>query len=121
MALVRVRYKGLSDVRAITVEDLKAHGIEMSKDLIWDSQGAAVGGQTVPGVERPKFPNAARGIVIDSPSDVLLALLEREGTFTVTEITDDKADGEEIITGAPLDDTGSAVVDSTTGQKSVKK
>jgi hypothetical protein len=121
MALVRIRYKGLSDVRAITVKDAEKHGVTLSQDLVWDHVGGVAGGQVVEGIKRPDYPNAARGIVVDGISDELLKVLKDEGTFTVSEVKDDKTDGEEIIVGQPLDDTGSAVVDTTTGQKSTKK
>lgn len=119
MALVRIRYKGLSDVRAITVKDAEAHGVKLSQDLVWDHVGSHVGGE-IAEVKRPTHPNSSRGIVVDGLSDALLTVLRKEGTFTVTAIEDDNADGEDIITGEPLDDTGSAVVDATTGQRSEK-
>ncbi len=119
MALVRIRYKGLSDVRAISVKDAERHGVTLSEDLVWDHIGEEAGGP-VPGIKRPKKANASRGIVVDGLSDDLLKVLRDEGTFTISEIKDDNTDGDEIITGQPLDDTGSAVVDSTTGQKSQK-
>lgn len=122
MALVRIRYKGLSDVRVISVKDAEKHGVTMSKDLIWDNVGALAGGE-VAGVKRPQFSNAARGIVVDGMSDELLAVLKAEGTFTVTEVKDDKTDGEDVIVGEPLDDTQNAVTvtDATTGAKSAGK
>lgn len=120
MALVRIRYKGLSDVRAITVKDAEKHGVALSQDLVWDHVGGVAGGQVVEGIKRPDFPNAARGIVVDGLSDELLKVLKAEGTFTVTEIKDDNTDGDDIITGEPLDDTGNAVVDATTGQRSTR-
>jgi hypothetical protein len=119
MALVRIKYKGLSDVRVINKKDAASVGVTLSQDLVWDRIGARAGGN-IPGVKRPDFPNAARGIVVDGLSDDLLAALKSEGTFTITEINDDNTDGDDIITGEALDDTGSAVVDATTGQKSVK-
>jgi len=118
MALVRIRYKGLSDVRAITVKDAEAYGVKLSQDLVWDHVGSRAAGD-IPGVKRPANANARRGIVVDGLSDELLSVLRAEGTFTISEITDDGSDGDDIITGEPLDDTGSAVVDTTTGQRSV--
>ncbi len=120
MALVRVRYKGLSDVRAITVKDAEKHGVKLSQDLVWDHVGARVGGQVVPGIKRPELPNASKGIVIDGLSDELLEVLRKEATFTVSEIKDDNTDGDDIIKGEPLDDSGNTVVDATKGQKAPK-
>lgn len=116
MALMRIKYKGLSDVRAITKKDAERHGVKLSEDLVWDHVGGHAGGQVVPGIKRPDFPNASRGIVVDGLSEELLDVLKKEGTFTVTEIKDDGTDGDNVITGEPLDDTGSTVVDTTTGQ-----
>lgn len=112
MALVRIRYKGLSDVRVITKQDLEQFGIKTDQDLVWDNVGAARGG-------RLDAPNARRGLVVDGLSDDLLAALRSEGTFTISEIKDDGTDGDDIIVGEPLDDTG-AVHDLTTGQKTGK-
>lgn len=119
MALVRIRYKGLSDVRAITAQDLAQFGIQTDQDLVWDSVGRLAGGD-VPGINRPDRPNAARGIVVEGLSDDLLEALSKEGTFTITEINDDNTDGDDIVTGQALDDTGSRVVLGETGQVSEK-
>lgn len=121
MALFRIRYKGLSDVRAITKKDAKALGVNLSADLVWDHVGAVRGGQ-IAEVKRPDYPNAAKGIFVDGLSDDLLDLLRSEGTFTVTEIKDGESgpeDGDEIITGERIDDTGSVVRDTTSGQVAV--
>jgi len=118
MALYRIRYKGLSDVRSISVKDAEKHGIKLSQDLVWDNQGENVGGP-VPGIKRPKNANP-RGVVVDGLSDEFLDVLRKEGTFTVTEIKDDNTEGDEIITGEALDDTGDVVRDTTSGQESVK-
>jgi hypothetical protein len=114
MALMRIRYKGLSDVRVISVDDAKKHGVELSHDLIWDNVGQARGGWL-------SHPNRDSGVVVEGLSDELLKVLRDEGTFTVSEIKDGNTEGQTIIEGKPLDDTGSTVVDSTTGQKSIKK
>ena len=119
MTLYRIKYKGLSDVRSISVEDAKRHGVELSSDLVWDRYGAKSDGQ-IAGIKRPDYPTPERGIVVDGLSESLLKVLRDEGTFTVTEVKEDMSDGEDVITGKPLDDTGSAVKDATTGQVSVK-
>jgi hypothetical protein len=114
MALVRIRYKGLSDVRIITVKDAERHGVKLDKDLVWDSVGQAYGGQL-------RFPNTATGVVVDGLSDELEKVLRAEGTFTITEVNKgDLSDGQEIVSGQALDDTGNVVKDATTGQKSQK-
>lgn len=119
MALVRIRYKGLSDVRSISVADAKRHGVDLSADLVWDRYGYERDGK-ITGINRPRFSNADRGVVVDGLSEDLLKILKDEGTFTVTEIKDDNTEGDEIIVGKPLDDTGSTVVDATSGQRSTK-
>lgn len=119
MALYRIKYKGLSDVRSISVEDAKQYGVTLSQDLVWDKYGSDRDGQIV-GINRPKLPTPTTGIVVDGLSDDLLKVLRAESTFTVTEVKDDLGDGEEIIKGQPLDDTGSVVRDATTGQESVR-
>jgi hypothetical protein len=119
MALVRIRYKGLSDVRSISVKDAEKHGVKLSDDLVWDNVGEANGGK-ISGVKRPKHANAARGIVVDGLSDELLQVLKDEGTFTITEVKDDNTDGDDIVTGSALDDTGATVKDATSGQVSTR-
>jgi hypothetical protein len=119
MTLYRIKYKGLSDVRSISVEDAKRHGVELSQDLVWDRYGYASDGQ-IAGINRPKFPTPSSGLVVDGLSEDLLKVLRAEETFTVSEVKEDLSDGEEIITGKPLDDTANVVVDATSGQKSVK-
>jgi hypothetical protein len=105
MALVKIRYKGLSDVRIISSDDLKARGINVDKDLVWSHQDGS----------------ASRGIMVDGLSEELLNALRTEGTFTITEVDKDtKVEKEDIIVGKPLDDTGSTVTDSTTGQTDKK-
>lgn len=120
MALMKIRYKGLSDVRVISVKDAEKHGIKLSQDLVWDHVGGVAGGQVIDGVKRPDWPNAAQGILVDGLSDDLLTVLRQEGTFTISEVKDGGTEGEPIVTGAALDDTGNVVRDTTTGQTSVK-
>lgn len=121
MALVRVRYKGLSDVRAISVKDAEEAGVKLSEDLVWDNQGGAYGAP-ISGIKRPKQPNNHKGILIEM-SDELEQLLRREGTFTITEVDKDTMQDkdENIVTGSAVDDTGDTVIDATTGQKSKKR
>jgi hypothetical protein len=119
MALFRIRYKGLSDVRSISVKDAEKHGVQLSEDMVWDNAGSVVGGEMA-GINRPKHSNKARGIVVEGLSDELLKVLRDEGTFTISEIKDDNTEGDPIVTGSALDDTGSVVRDGTTGQETSK-
>lgn len=101
MALTRVRYKGLSDVREMSQEDLFGAGVSLSAGLVWNDS------------------NKVNGILIEDPSERLLEIFTQEGTFTVTEVNeDDNTDGEEIVTGQPLDDTGNTVIDTTANRAS---
>lgn len=113
MAKVRVYYKGLSDVRIISKDDLKRHNIEVSEDLVWDRLGEANGGVL-------KAPRLA--INIDAP-DELIKVLRDNDTFTVSEIKDDGSIGEELVTGKVVDESelSAKVVDATTGASSAGK
>lgn len=101
MALMRVRYHGLSDRREMSKKDLAGVGIHLGADLTWNRNGS---------------------VVIKDPSDDLLALFKAEGTFKVEEI-DEKGTpvgDAPIIEHTKVDDTGDTVVDGNTGQKSTK-
>lgn len=104
MALARVRYRGLSDVRIIPADDpgLKARGIKISQDMVWHRGNMF-------------------SIYIDNFSEEMENLFRDEAAFTVEEV--DAQSGKavkEIVTATRADDTGNTVVDGTTGQKSVK-
>lgn len=113
MALTRVTYKGLSDVRHMSKKDLNDAGVGVDGDLTFDRVGKARGGL----LARPN-----RGVVfISDMSDELLALLKEEGTFTITEVDNESGqDVQDIVTATKADDTGNTVVDGTTGQQSTK-
>jgi hypothetical protein len=109
MALFKVRYKGLSDIREISKKHLADdRGVGVDGDLRW---------------ARPNDgPWGVHNVVyIENPSDELLQILKDEGTFTVSEVKegDEPGEHEPIITGSVLDDTGSVVRDNTTGAVSV--
>ena len=110
MAKVRVYYKGLSDVRIISQDDLKRHNIEVSEDLIWDRVGEANGGV----LRAPRI-----AINIDAPEE-LIKILRGEQTFTISEIKDDGTVGDDIVVGKALDESAVAakVVDASTGATS---
>lgn len=100
MAKVRVRYRGLSDVREITAKQLKEHGIKLSGDLVFHRGNSFA-------------------MNIDA-NDELLEILKRESTFDIKEIKDDGSAGDEIVKATLADDTAVAAesVDATTGQRS---
>lgn len=100
MAKARVRYKGLSDERIITAEDLKPHGIGVDKDLVF---------------------SRANGYAMNIDlNDELTALLRKEGTFTISEIKDDNTTGDDIVKATIADDTAisAKAVNANTGQSS---
>lgn len=100
MALMRVRYHGLSDRREMSKKDLAGVGIHLGDDLAWNRNGS---------------------VVIKDPSEDLLALFKAEGTFKVEEIDEKGAPvGDAIIEHTKVDDTGDTVIDGNTGQKSTK-
>lgn len=107
MALFKVRYKGLSDIREISKKHLADdRGVGVDGDLRWARPGDGQYG-------------VHNVVYIDSPSDELLEILKTEGTFTVSEVKDGDEPGEHepIITGHELDDTArsNVVKDSTSG------
>lgn len=102
MALMKVRYTGLSDVRVVNANDpgLKARGISIDKQLRWDR-------------------NNLWSVHVDGMSEQMEAWLKEEGTFTIEEV--DAETGKTVKTvvkGGTLDDTGATVVDGSTGQVS---
>jgi hypothetical protein len=99
MALIRVKYKGLSDVREMSQKDLEGAGVSLSAGLRWDHT------------------NRHSGVLVENPSDRLLEIFKDEGTFTVSKDAE-QGEGEEIIEGKPLDDTGGVVTDATSGRQS---
>ena len=102
MALVEVRYKGLSDVREITKKQwLDQQGVEVSRDTVWHAGN--------------RFTQ-----VIDA-NDRMLEVLKAEGHFSVKEINDDNSLGDEIVTASEPDREPDVVVDGNTGQRSENK
>lgn len=105
MATFKVQYKGLSDIREMSVKDLAAAGVTVDKKLRWERRS----------VLDPV-------VYVTDPSDELLEVLKAEGTFNVVEV-DAKTDlptGVELIKSTKKDDTGDTVVDGTTGQVTSK-
>lgn len=114
MALVRVKYVGLSDVRIMSKADLAAVGVHVDGPLTWDSKGRANGGVLA-------HPNNLTGVYIEDMSEELEALLRAEAAFTIEEV--DEVTGKAvktIVKGTHRDDTGATVKDGNTGEVSVK-
>lgn len=103
MAAVKVRYKGLSDVREISVKALADRGIKIDKDLVFNSGNAWA-------------------VLIDL-NEELEAILRKEGTFTISKVDDEGQVKGEVVTATKADDTVDAgeVQNLDTGEKSKKK
>lgn len=103
MALTRVKYKGLSDLRLMSQEDLNDAGFPLDSELRWDKANRHT-------------------VFIKDPSDELLEMFAEEGVFQVQPV-DAKgvAEGDPVIEGEVLDDTAPTVVDGRTGQESKSK
>lgn len=103
MALMRVRYKGLSDVRTMSKKALNDAGVGISEQLKWERKNGW-------------------SVYVDGLSDRLEEVLRAEGTFRIEEVNEETRQTVKVVTdGQPLDDTGAVVKDATTGQKSTKK
>jgi len=101
MSVVEVRYKGLSDVREMSKKDLADAGVTVDGPLRWE-------------------PKNGWKVHVENPSDRLLEIFKTEGTFSVSEVDAKGAKGRSLVKDDPSksDDTGSTVVDGSTGQKS---
>jgi len=106
MALMRVKYMGLSDERVIAHNDagLKARGIKVDKSMKWHAGNGKV-------------------IFMDNMSEEMEQMLRDDGAFDVKEVDAEtgKTVSDVISVSLYVDDTGGTVVDSTTGQRSTKK
>lgn len=93
MAEVKVRYKGMSDVRTLPADQLKERGVEgIDHDLVFHAGN----------LWSMKVPM----------SDELEAILRAEGTFTIEDVKDDGSTDTDnpFLTATPQDDTGDTVV-----------
>jgi hypothetical protein len=106
MAVHKVTYKGLSDIREMTKKQLADVGIGMDGNLVWDK------------TKQGPVPF----LFIEDASDNIMQLFKDEGTFTVVEVDDKGAEvgDSPVIKGASLDDTGNTVVDKTKGTTSTR-
>lgn len=99
MATMKIRYKGLSDNRIISVDDIKPFNVLIDRDLAWT-------------------PHNRHTIYIDGLSPALEDVLRAEGTFQIEEV--DPKSGEvltEVVQGSVIDDTGDKVVDKSEKKK----
>lgn len=100
MAKVKIRYRGIADVRIISAKDLRTRGVDVPRDLVF---------------------NRLNGwsMNIDA-TDTLLDIIKAEGSFRVEALTDDGLPGQEILTVTRPDDTGETIKDATTGSTTTK-
>jgi hypothetical protein len=94
MALTRVRYKGLSDIREMSKKDLGEVGVHLDSGLTFDRSNRHT-------------------VYIQDPSDDLLTLLKEEGTFTVQEVDEKTEEVKQTIVkhdASKADDTGRQVI-----------
>lgn len=97
MALIKVRYKGIADVREITAKQLKDNnGVIVDNDMVW---------------------NRANGFsVIVDANDRLEEVLREQGHFTISAVDD--AGGEKVVsTASDPDNEGDILVDGDTGAR----
>jgi len=99
MALMKVRYKGLSDVRVFSQSDLKKHNVDVSRDVVFSAENGWA-------------------VHFDGLSKGLEKILRDAGTFTISEVKD----GAESVKveAVKSDDIADTVTDTTSGQTSVK-
>ena len=100
----KIRYKGLSDIRHMSAEDLKAAGVEdsLSEDGLM--------------FRRENYWTQTT----ETMSDRLRDILETEGSYSIEEVNESGESVKKLAEGQVTDDTGNTVVDETTGQVSVK-
>lgn len=99
MATIKARFKGIADVREISVKDLQAGGVNteklgIDKDLVW---------------------HAGNLFVVELPADEQLEdLLRAQGHFTVSKVKDDGTEETEAD-ATDTQNPGDVIVDGTTG------
>lgn len=105
MALAKVRYKGLADVRIIEANDhgMKARGIQTDKDMVWSRDNMWT-------------------LMLRDMSPEMEKMFREDGAFSISNVDEDSlTEGEEIVKATRSDDIGNTVIDKTTGQVSKKK
>lgn len=100
MAEMIVRYKGAADTRIMTADDLKLHGVDAPKDLVWERKN----------IWRIRM----------EVSDELEAIFINDGAFRLEAVTD-FGGTQTLVDGTVTDDTSATVIDAGTGQKSTNK
>lgn len=96
MALVAVRYKGLSDIREITKKQWLAEDVAVSKDTVWDRSN--------------------RFTVYVDATDRMMEVFKQEEHFQVSEVTDDNTERVVIEASNPAREPD-VIVDGRTGQR----
>lgn len=94
MAKVEVRYRGISDQRILTQDQLAEHGINVDRDLVWDPSNKWTLKLEV---------NAA-----------FESLLRNQGHFELHEVKDDGEAGSAVAVAEDPDHPGDVVEGATT-------
>lgn len=102
MALMKVRYKGIADVRILHARDVKeAHGITMDNDVTWSRTN-----------------NFA---VVMDVSPQMEEVLRAQGHFSLHALKDDGSESEVVAVATDPDNEGDQIVDSASGTKTPSK
>jgi hypothetical protein len=80
MALMKVQYVGISDVRQILPSELKAHGVAIDKKIVWDHYNQY-------------------SVVLDV-NERFEQILRDQGHFTLTAVDNDGKDVEVVATAS---------------------
>lgn len=98
MAVAKVTYKGISDIRILPASDLAEHGVSVPRDLVF--------------YRRPH--EGSDSIQIDlSPS--LEKILRADGGFKISAVKDSGAEGETIVS-TDAEQPGKIVIEDETGK-----
>lgn len=92
-----VRYKGAADTRIMTADELKAHDVDVPRDLV--------------------FSRSNLWRIRMEVTDELEAIFINDGAFRLETVNDDGS-RQTLVDGAVTDDTSATVIDAGTGQKS---
>ena len=101
MAKIKVRYKGIADVREISKKDLEAAGVEgIENDLVWNRKNLFA-------------------LELDA-SDKLEEVLRNEGHFSISKVDDSGSDSE-LSKATDTTKEGDILVDGNTGASTPAK
>jgi hypothetical protein len=97
MALIEVKYKGMSDERIITKKNWEQEGVSVPVDTVWNS--------------------ANRHTLVIDATDRMVEVLRAQGHFQIGEVKDDNSVQTLFVAEDP-ERQADIVVDGSTGQRS---